>query len=72
MNLNKQLKQKSHPLSKINETLLKLEGFQYAISLDLKMGYYHIRLRKSTSNSCNIIPPWGNNRYKCIPMGVTN
>ena len=30
------------PMPKINEMLLKLEGFQYATSLDLNMGYYNI------------------------------
>ena len=34
----------------INEILLRLEGFQYATSLDLNMGYYRIRLRK---NDCS-------------------
>ena len=33
-NLNKQLKRKPYPMPKINEMLLKLEGFQYAMSLD--------------------------------------
>ena len=41
-NINKRLKRKSYPMPKINEILLKLEGFQYATSLDLDMGYYHI------------------------------
>ena len=44
MNLNKKLKRKIYPMPKINEMLLKLEGFQYATSLDLSMGYYHIQL----------------------------
>ena len=60
MNINKQLKQKPCPMPKINEMLLKLEGFQYATSLDLNMGYYHIRLIKNASNLCTIILPWGN------------
>ena len=41
-NLNKQLKQKPHPVPKINEMLFKLEGFKYDTSLDLNMGYDHI------------------------------
>ena len=41
MNLNKKLKRKPYPMPKINDILLKLEGFQYATSLDLNMGYYH-------------------------------
>ena len=41
-NLNKQLKRKPYTMPKINEMLLKLEGFWYAASLDLNMGHYHI------------------------------
>ena len=41
-NLNKQLKRRPHPMPNINKILLKLEGFQYAVSLVLSMGYYHI------------------------------
>ena len=41
-NLNKQLKNKPYPMPIINEMLLKLQGFQYAKSFDLNMGYYHI------------------------------
>ena len=40
--LKKQLKRKPHQMPKINEMLLKLEGFWYAASLDLNMGHYHI------------------------------
>ena len=41
-NLNKQLKQKPYTMPKINDILFQLEGFQYAMSLYLNMGYYHI------------------------------
>ena len=34
-------------MPKINEILLKLDIFQYATSLDLNMGYDHIRLSKT-------------------------
>ena len=43
-NLNRQLKQNLYLMPKILEMLLKLYGFQYATSLDLNMGYYHIHL----------------------------
>ena len=42
MDINKQLKLKPYLMPKINDVLLKLEGFQYATSLDLNIGYYHI------------------------------
>ena len=57
-------------MPKTNEMLLKLEGFQYTTSLDLNMGYYHIRLRKNSSNLCMIITLWEKYRYKGLPMGV--
>ena len=57
-NINKQLKRKPYPTPKIIEMLFKLEGFQYATSLDLKMVLYHIRLSKNARNLCMIILPW--------------
>ena len=59
-------------MPKINEMLLKLEGFNYAASLDLKMGYYHIRLSKNKSNLCTIIFPWVKYCYKHLLMGIAN
>ena len=41
------------------------------MSLDLNMGYYHIRLSDQSSNLSTIILPWGKYQYKCLPMGVS-
>ena len=57
-------------MPKLNEMLLKLEGFKYARSLGLNMGYYHIQLIKNASDLCTIILPWGKYLYKCLTMGV--
>ena len=57
-------------MPKTNEILLKLEDFQYSMSLDLNMGYYHIQLSKNTSKLCIIILLWGDiikNFYCSIP-----
>ena len=37
-------------MPKTSEMLLKLEGFQYATSLGLNMGYYNIQLSENASN----------------------
>ena len=58
INLNKQLNQKPYPMLNINEMLLRLEGFQYATSLDLSMGYYHIRIIKNASKSYTFFLLW--------------
>ena len=71
-NLNRQLKRKLYPIPKIREMILKLEGFKYATSLDLNMGYYHIRIRKEASNISMIILPCRNHKYKRLPTGVCN
>ena len=71
-NLIKQLKQKLYPMPKINEMLLKLEGFQDATSLDLNMVCYHIRFIQNASNLCTIILPYGKYFYKRLPMKVAN
>jgi hypothetical protein len=39
--------------------LLNLEGFQYATSLDLNMGYYHIELNLDSKKYCTIVMPFG-------------
>ena len=51
--------------------LLKLQGFTYASSLDLNMGYYTIRLSPSVADMCTIVLPFGKFRYKRLPMGIS-
>ena len=57
-------------MSKIREMILNLEGFQYAISLDLNMGYYYIRISKYGSNLCTIILTWRKYKFKRLSMGI--
>ena len=71
-NLNRQLKRKPYLMPKIREMLLTLEGFQYATSMDLNMGYYHIHISNQDSNLCTTILPWGKYKYKSLPMGICN
>ena len=42
-------------MPKIQDLLQKLEGFTYATSLDLNMGYYHIELTPHAHQLCTII-----------------
>jgi regulator of RNase E activity RraB len=70
--LNKRIKRKPFPLPKISELLQKLEGFMYATSLDLNMGYYHINLTPSASKLCTVVFPWGKYEYLRLPMGLCN
>ena len=52
--------------------LLNLEGFTYASSLDLYMGYYHIELSAGAKQLCAIVLPWGKYEYQKLHIGVCN
>jgi hypothetical protein len=47
-----------------------MEGFTLAITLDLNMAYYHIKLDADAQRLCTIIFPWGKYKYKSLPMGI--
>ena len=67
---NKRLVRKPFPLPKITTILQEVEGFRYATSLDLNMGYYTIRLDADSQKICTIILPWGKYSYLRLPMGI--
>jgi hypothetical protein len=57
--VNKVIKRKPYPLPQIADMLQKLEGFMYATSLDLNMGFYHMLLTPFARRLCTTVPPWG-------------
>src|SRR6478609_2930234 len=70
--LNKKIKWLPFPIPKIQDMLQKLEGFMWATSLDLNMGYYHIKLTPNASRLCTVVLPWGKYEYLRLPMGLCN
>jgi hypothetical protein len=62
--LNKRIKRKPYPIPHIQDMLLNIEGFQYATSLDLNMGYYHIELNPNSRRLCTIVYPSVNSSTK--------
>jgi hypothetical protein len=61
---------KPFPIPKISTVLQELEGFTFAIALDLNMGYYTSRLDPDASKICTIIFLWGKHSYKRLPVGI--
>jgi hypothetical protein len=49
-----------------------MEVFSFASSLDLNMGYYHIKLDSDAQKLCTIVSPlyMGKYKYKRLPMGI--
>jgi hypothetical protein len=58
--VNKRVIRKPYPIPKISTVFQELNGFTYATSLDLNMGYYTIRLDGDAQKICTLILPWGN------------
>jgi Reverse transcriptase (RNA-dependent DNA polymerase) len=70
--LNKRIKQKPYPIPNIQDMLLNLEGFQYATSLDLNMGYYHIELCPDSKKQCTLVFPFRAYEMQWLPMSLYN
>ena len=70
--LNKRIRRQPYPIPHIQDMLLNLEGFQYATSLDLNMGYYHIELCPDSKKLCTLIFPFGKYEMQRLPMGLCN
>jgi hypothetical protein len=68
--LNKRIVRRPYPIPKISTTLQELEGFTYAMALDLNMGSYTIRLDPMAVEMCTIIFPFG--KYSCLRFEITN
>ena len=58
------------PLPKISGILQGLQGLTYATEIDLKMGYYTIRLDPDAQKICTIVLPWGEYSYLRLPMEI--
>jgi len=70
--LNKRMLRKPYPIPNVQDMLLNLEGFQWATSLDLNMGYYHIRLDPASKQLCTVALPFGKHECQAIPVGLCN
>jgi hypothetical protein len=70
--LNKRIKRQPYPMPKIQNLLLKLEGFKHGTALDLNMGCCHIELSESAKELCTITTQWGKHEHQRLPMGLCN
>ena len=60
--LNQRIRIKPFLIPKIQDMSLNLEGFTSVSSLDLNLGYYHIKLSPGSKKLCTIVLPWS--KYK--------
>ena len=40
--------------------------------IDIKDGYWHVKLTEESSHLCTFHTPWGRKTFKCMPFGISS
>ena len=59
-----------HPLPKIDEMYAKLKGAKVFSTIDLRSGYHHIALGKSSRAKTTFVTPFGKYEFLMVPFGL--
>ena len=59
-----------HPLPKIDEMYAKLKGAKVFSTIDLRSGYHHITLDKSSRAKTALVTPFGKYEFLMVPFGL--
>ena len=59
-----------HPLPKIDEMYAKLKGTKVFSTIDLRSGYHHIALGKSSRAKTAFVMPFGKYEFLTVPFGL--
>ena len=59
-----------HPLPKISEMYVKLKGAKVFSTIDLRSGYHHIALGKSSRAKTAFVTPFGKYEFLMVPFGL--
>ena len=59
-----------HPLPKIDEMYAKLKGTKVLSTIDLRSGYHHIALGKSSRAKTAFVMPFGKYKFLMVPFGL--
>jgi hypothetical protein len=69
---NSKLQRVSYPIPRIQDILISQNGFTYATSIDLNMGYYTKKLTSNTQKLFTIVFPWGKYSYLRLLMKIAS
>lgn len=70
IDLNKNILDDQSYIPTFDEFAAKLNGMKYFSVLDLKDGFWHVKLANESRNLCTFATPFGNYRYIRMPFGI--
>ena len=68
--LNKAVMREYHPIPVVEDIVPDLKGSDFFTKLDLKDGYWHIKLDEESSYLTTFSTPFGKYRFKRLPFGL--
>lgn len=71
-NLNKMTIRDHYPLPLIEDCRNFLGGKGYFTTLDLKNGYFHVKIADESTKYTSFVTPFGQYEYNRLPQGLTN
>lgn len=70
VDLNKNILDEQSYIPTFDDVTSKLSGMEFFSVLDLKDGFYHVRLSPESRKLCTFATPFGNYRYIRMPFGI--
>ena len=70
--LNVAIKRERHAITTSGDVQAHLSGLKVFTVVDMKVGYWHVKLSGESSYYCTFNTPWGRNRFLRMPFGISS
>ena len=70
--LNKAIKRERYEIPTPSDVQSRLSGMKIFTVIDMKDGYWHVKLSEESSYLCTFHTPWGRKRFLRMPFGISS
>ena len=70
--LNVAIKRERHAIPTPDDVQAQLSGMNVFTVVDMKDGYWHVKLSEESSYYCTLNTPWGRKRFLRMPFGISS